>query len=210
MIKKLLQATAVCCMLVGIFACNNQQKNNTFVIKEDLLKKLAKYGIDQSPMDMIFYPVDYPKLKMNRDYKKPLLVRIIYSRPQKNDREVFGELIKYGKPWRLGANEATEIELFHNTIMNHKVDVPAGKYVMYCIPEEDHWTIILNKDLYTWGLKIDSTLDVYKIKVPVQKIQPVQEMFSMEFVEEDEDNVTLVIAWDHTLVAIPFTFLSHE
>jgi hypothetical protein len=34
------------------------------------------------------------------------VARVIYSRPQKADRTVFGDLVEYGKVWRLGANEA--------------------------------------------------------------------------------------------------------
>jgi hypothetical protein len=41
------------------------------------------------------------------------VARLIYSRPTKNGRVIFGDLLEYGKVWRLGANEATEIEFFN-------------------------------------------------------------------------------------------------
>ncbi len=57
--------------------------------------------------------------------------------------------------------------------------VPKGRYVLYAIPWEKEWTIILNNDLYTWGLKIDSTKDAYQIQYshrqdqfPLQKCSP--------------------------------------
>src|SRR6476620_3840718 len=68
--------------------------------------------LDKSPMDMSYYPVNYPILKIQDKATEPLLARVIYGRPQKNGRVIFGELVEYGKIWRLGANEATEIEFY--------------------------------------------------------------------------------------------------
>src|SRR5947209_8340114 len=66
-------------------------------------------AVDVSPMDMSWLPTDYPKMNI----KRPLPVaRVIYSRPHRQGRKIFGGLLKYGEPWRLGANEATEIEFF--------------------------------------------------------------------------------------------------
>ncbi|HMX78835.1 MAG TPA: DUF2911 domain-containing protein, partial [Ferruginibacter sp.] len=68
--------------------------------------------LDKSPMDVSYYPVNYPLLKVQGKSTEPLVARVIYSRPQKNGRVIFGELIGYGSVWRLGANEATEIEFY--------------------------------------------------------------------------------------------------
>ncbi|WP_315818688.1 DUF2911 domain-containing protein [Paraflavitalea speifideaquila] len=78
------------------------------------LAQLKLSGIDKSPMDMAYYPVNYPVLKIQNKVSEPLMARVIYSRPLKNGRSVFGELVEYGQIWRLGANEATEIELYRD------------------------------------------------------------------------------------------------
>ena len=52
--------------------------------------------LDKSPMDMSYYPVGYPVLKFQNKVTDPLVMRIIYSRPQLNGRKVFGELQKLG------------------------------------------------------------------------------------------------------------------
>ena len=39
-------------------------------------------------------------------------MKLVFSRPMKNDRVIFGELVPYGKEWRLGANEATMITFY--------------------------------------------------------------------------------------------------
>src|SRR5882762_615296 len=76
--------------------------------------------IDKSPMDMSYYPVDYPVLKISDKVTEPPVARIIYGRPQKNGRVIFGGLVEYGKVWRLGANEATEIEFYKDVTINNK------------------------------------------------------------------------------------------
>jgi hypothetical protein len=161
-------------------------------------------GLDKSPMDMCYYPVDYPKLKMSGNVSEPLIARVIYSRPQKNNRIIFGDLIKYGSPWRLGANEATEIEFFKEVNITGK-KVQKGRYVIYCIPRENNWTIVLNSDLYTWGLKIDSTRDQYKFNIPVAKTRFPYELFTMEF-EKADKGMQLNMGWDSLKASLPITW----
>ena len=103
-------------------------------------------AVDKSPMDMSYYPVGYPVQKMQGKVIEPLVARVIYSRPQKNGRVVFGELVEYGRVWRLGANEATEIEFFQNVKVG-TTKLKKGKYSMYCVPYTDKWTVIINNDL---------------------------------------------------------------
>src|SRR5690606_23321562 len=122
--------------------------------------------LDKSPMDMIYLPEDYPVLKMSGKADELPVARVIYSRPIKEGRAIFGNIVKYGSYWRLGANESTEIEFFRDvTILNQKVK--KGRYIIYCIPEQDKWVIKLNNDLYTWGLKVHDKGDLYSFDVPV-------------------------------------------
>ncbi|HKZ67409.1 MAG TPA: DUF2911 domain-containing protein, partial [Chitinophagaceae bacterium] len=72
--------------------------------------------VDKSPLDVCYYPFRYPNLKAQDKITEPLTARVIYSRPKKEGRTVFGGLIEYGKLWRLGANEATEIEFYKPVI----------------------------------------------------------------------------------------------
>jgi hypothetical protein len=55
---------------------------------------------------MAYFPVDYPTLKTQNKTSPAPLMRVIYSRPQRDNRVIFGELVEYGKVWRLGANES--------------------------------------------------------------------------------------------------------
>src|SRR5665811_1771669 len=91
---------------------------------------------------------------------EPLAIRLIYSRPQLNGRRIFGELQDYGEVWRIGANEATEIEFFRDVKINNK-KIKKGRYTLDCIPYADKWTLIVNRETNTWGIfKYDQTKDV--------------------------------------------------
>lgn len=161
-------------------------------------------NIDKSPLDISYYPIDYPQLKMSGNAKEPVVARVIYSRPKKDGRVIFGNVLKYGAKWRLGANEATEIEFFKDVTIQDKL-IRKNRYVIYCIPYENKWTIILNNDLFTWGLKIDSTLDAYKFDIPVSKSQYAMEYFTMEF-EKQDTGIRLVMAWDTVKTMLPITY----
>ena len=160
---------------------------------------------DQSPMDMSYYPHDYPVLKMNGTDSAELVARVIYSRPQKKRRVIFGysagSLREYGKEWRLGANEATEIEFFKNVYISGK-EIKKGRYIIYCIPYADKWTIILNTNLFTWGLHLDKTKDVFKTDVPTTTQSPPLEDFTMVF-EPASYGTDLLMAWDNVKVILP-------
>jgi hypothetical protein len=159
---------------------------------------------DKSPMDASYYPSNYPVLKIQDKATEPLVARVIYSRPLKNNRVVFGELLEYGKVWRMGANEATEIEFFTNVKINN-VKVKKGRYTMYAIPEADKWTIIINSDLDTWGsFKYDEKKDVVRMTVPVQKQTTASESFSMYF-EKSTDGFLLNATWDDVKVSLPIS-----
>ncbi|MFI5133971.1 MAG: DUF2911 domain-containing protein [Chitinophagales bacterium] len=161
--------------------------------------------LDKSPMDMSYYPNNYPSLKIQGKITEPLAARVIYSRPQKSGRTIFGELVEYGKVWRMGANEATEIEFFRHVRIGGK-KIPKGRYTLYAIVYENSWTIILNKDIDIWGaFKYDPKKDVVRVDVPVQKTSEVTEALAMMF-ERTTDGTNLVIAWDTVKVALPITF----
>jgi Protein of unknown function (DUF2911) len=160
--------------------------------------------VDKSPMDMSYFPIGYPVLKIQDKATEPLLARVIFSRPQKNGRAIFGELLEYGKIWRLGANEASEIEFFQNVKVGNS-KVKKGRYTIYCIPYTDKWTLIINKETDTWGsFKYDEKKDVVRIDVPVQKQTEILESFVMAF-EKMPTGPGLIIAWDNFRVILPIS-----
>ena len=160
--------------------------------------------IDKSPMDMSYYPVAFPLLKIQNKITEPLVMRVIYSRPQLNGRKVFGSLVEYGKVWRLGANEATEIEFYKDVKINNK-KIKAGRYTLYCIPATDKWTMIINKETDIWGaFKYDSTKDVTRMNVPVMKNDTTQAL-TIVF-EKSSSGANMLMLWDDLKAVLPVEF----
>jgi hypothetical protein len=176
------------------------------LINVTVLQAQTKFPqVDKSPMDMSYYPNAYPILKIQDKVTEPLTARVIFSRPQKNGRAIFGELLEYGNVWRLGANEASEIEFFQNVKIGN-TKIKKGRYTLYCIPLAEKWTIIINKETDTWGaFKYVQSKDVVRIDVPVQKQSEILEAFVMAF-EKTSTGADLLIAWDDFKVALPISF----
>jgi hypothetical protein len=160
--------------------------------------------VDVSPMDMSYFPVDYPKLKMSKTTNSSPMARVIYSRPHLQGRKLFHEVLKYGEPWRLGANEATELDLYRDAEINGKKIKP-GRYVLYCIPGADSWNIVLNSNIDSWGLEPDSTKDLAHFIVPATKTANSIEFFSMVF-QQTPAGADLIMAWDDIEARLPFVF----
>lgn len=208
---------AICLAASLALACNNRQpvtpdnqtvgKKPDSVIRprsnENIVNPYA--AVDLSPMDMSYFPVDYPKLKIATGTPiDPPLARVIYSRPHLQGRHIFHEVLKYGEPWRMGANEATELQLFRPATVQGKT-IPAGRYILYCIPQPTEWTIVLNNNIDTWGLQQDAAKDVARFTVPVEQKEQLLEYYTMVF-ETKADGASLVMAWDNVEVRLPLRF----
>lgn len=160
--------------------------------------------LDVSPMDMSYFPANYPILKIQDKVTEPLVMRIIYSRPQLNGRKIFGELQEYGSVWRLGANEATEIEFFKDVKIDGK-KIKKGRYTAYAIPYPDKWTFILNKDTDTWGsFRYDSTKDVLRVDLPVRK-NDITQVMTIIF-DKSPSGADMNMYWENVKVSLPIVF----
>jgi hypothetical protein len=160
--------------------------------------------LDRSPMDVSYYPASYPILKIQNKITEPLVMRLIYSRPQLNGRKVFEDLQKFGEIWRLGANEATEIEFFKDVSINNK-KVKKGRYTLYCIPYADKWTIIINRETDVWGaFKYDAAKDVVRMDVPVIKNE-LTEALTIVF-EKSFSGANMIVYWDDVKAVLPIAF----
>jgi hypothetical protein len=160
--------------------------------------------LDKSPMDVSYYPPGYALLKIQDKITEPLTIRVIYSRPQLNGRRVFGELQEYGQVWRLGANEATEIEFFKDVRINSK-KIKKGRYTLYCIPYTDKWTVIVNRETDTWGsFKYDQSKDVVRMDVPVSKNETT-EALTIIF-EKSATGANMLMYWDDVKASLPIQF----
>lgn len=150
--------------------------------------------LDKSPHDIVYFRAN----KIS-----PPLVKVLYGRPQKNNREIFGGLIPYGQVWRVGANEATEVKFYQDVVFGNQ-KVKAGAYVLYAIPNDKEWTLILSSNVDVWGTNdYQEKYDVARAQAQVSRAEPI-EALSIGFKDKTK-YVNMVLGWDSTRVTVPIT-----
>lgn len=167
-----------------------------------LLISLADLAVAQKLPGLDVSPADIAILREGRNADPH--AKIIYSRPQKKGRETFTAdskgLAPFGKLWRTGANETTEMIVYKSFKLGGETIEP-GTYSVYTIPGEKEWTLILNAKLNTWGhFAYDDSFDKYKITGTVKPYDSTVEAFTIQFGGVSDGNATLFMAWDTTLV----------
>lgn len=202
-------------IVLGLSACTTSAKKNAAATdssaaggqqanKTAAAPKSEFPGLDKSPMDMAYFPSGYSMANV-KGTKDKLIARVIYSRPQMNGREIFGKLVPYGEVWRLGANQATELDVYAPVTIGGK-SIQPGRYTLYAIPQTDKWTLIVNSQTDTWGaFGYHQEKDVLRTDVPVSSITTSQDAFTMLFQKAD-NGCDLVMVWDKTKVSLPITF----
>ena len=152
--------------------------------------------LDTSPHDIVYFRAN----KIS-----PPNIKVLYGRPKKNGREIFGEVVPYGKIWRVGANEATEVVFYQDVVFGEK-EVKAGTYVLYAIPDQKEWTLILSSNTDVWGTQeYEKKYDVARATAKVSKAEFL-EAFSIGF-KEKGNHVNMVLAWDTARITTPIKIL---
>lgn len=134
-------------------------------------------------------------------------VKITYSRPSVRGRLIFGPeeqkaLQPYGKYWRLGANEATEITFSRDVLFNGQ-PVKGGTYRMFAFPGPTEFEIGLNSELGKWGAyEPDYKKDVLRTKVPVEKNSSPVEQYTISLAPAGE-GINIVFEWSDTRFVVP-------
>jgi len=128
-------------------------------------------------------------------------IKTDYSSPRMKGRKIFGELVPYGKVWRTGANEATTFVTSSDVTVGGK-DVPAGSYTLFTIPNEDKWTVIINKKTGEWGIPYKYESDeLARVDMEVSKLPSPLEDFTISY-EKSGNGCTMHIDWDTTRASV--------
>jgi hypothetical protein len=92
-----------------------------------------------------------PPVIVTQETTSGAVISINYSQPSVKGRTIGKDLEPLeGKVWRTGANEATVFETSKLVTINGK-ELPAGKYALFTIADDESWTIIFNKTWKQWG-----------------------------------------------------------
>ncbi len=128
-------------------------------------------------------------------------VDVDYSRPSARDRQIFGDLLPFGKLWRLGANMNTTIE-FDGPVVIDGNPLEKGKYSMFAIPDKEFWTLIFNKNTQLWGEgDYKPEEDVLRVKARGSPSEPT-ETLTISFDEVKDDQARMDIRWERTRASV--------
>lgn len=129
-------------------------------------------------------------------------VKCTYGQPLKKGRVIFGNLVPYGKLWRTGANEASEVTLTSNFKIGNTA-LSAGTYTLFTIPNEEKWTVILNSELGQWGdFEYNENKNVLTYEADVSENTDIYEGFTIQF-EDITGGFNMLLLWDKVKVTIP-------
>ena len=176
-----------------------------FMTSSLLAQEVEWPGLDKSPMDLATYPrtAAFANYLDEDDPDRSPKVKVLYSRPYKNDRVVFGELVKFGEDWRLGANEGTEITLYQNVEIGGTV-IPRGIYRLLAEVNENHWDVVFSTQRHTAGSNgMDKSKEIGRYKAATSATAEVREQFTIGFQKVDDGHVNMIMEWDQTRATLP-------
>ncbi len=194
--KKLMFLLLALCLAEGYGCGSGHQQGNRYCLQPEV----------QPPKRTQWSCPGHGQFGCNSCLQKPsIYIKAVYGQPLKRGREVFGALEPYGRVWRTGANEATEITTTKDLRIGGKT-LKAGTYTLFTIPQKDKWKVLFNSDLGQWGaFKYDPAKDVLVTEVPVSQTPETYEAFTIRF-DETRTGADMVLVWDKTRVAVPLTF----
>ncbi len=130
-------------------------------------------------------------------------IGIDYGQPLKRGRAIFGALVPYDEVWRTGANRATHFTT-NRPLRFGDLDVPAGEYTLFTIPQPDGGTLMINTQTNQGGTTYNPDLDLGRVPLSVEPLDEVVEPFTIA-IEPTDDGGVLKLMWDRTALVTPFT-----
>jgi hypothetical protein len=128
-------------------------------------------------------------------------ITVDYSSPRAKGRKVFGGIVPYGEVWRAGANEATSFVTTGDLMVGGQ-HVPAGSYTLFTIPNQDKWTLIINKKTGEWGIPYPgSDSDLARVDMKVSATPNAVENFTIAF-DKSAKGCTFRMEWENTRASV--------
>ena len=133
-------------------------------------------------------------------------ISIDYYAPSMHGRKVMDGLVPFGEVWCTGANWATKITT-EGGLEIGTLKLPAGSYSIWTVPNQNEWTLIINKQTGQFHLNYDSSRDFGRTKMNVKSLTAPVETFRIELRPEsaNTNKGTLALLWETTEASIPFT-----
>lgn len=132
-------------------------------------------------------------------------LKVCYSRPSARGRKVMGDLLGFGEPWRMGADEPTRLRT-DAPIRIGDVEVTPGWVSLYAVPGESTWTIAVNGLVERPGAPVDDWVashDLGRVTVPVQTTNEHVEALTIGLEQRGDARAELIVEWERTRVRVP-------
>jgi hypothetical protein len=138
-------------------------------------------------------------------------VTITYGRPYAikpgttEVRKIWGGLVPYGKPWRMGADEATLLVTQKPIELGGKT-IPAGSYTLYMVPSETGTSqLAISTHLGGWGIPVDTMHDLAQVDLTKTALDKPADQFTMGIEKNPAGGGVLKLMWESTQFSVPFT-----
>jgi hypothetical protein len=138
-------------------------------------------------------------------------VTVEYSRPSKKGRNIFGDLVPFGKLWRTGANK-NSIVTFSDDVVIKGQTLKKGSYAIFTTPKVDMWEVVFYADTENWGTpeNWNEKNVALSTNVDAQMLSNAVETFTIGINNVDNNSATLELSWDKTLVSVKFEVPTHK
>jgi len=129
---------------------------------------------------------------------------INYGRPELAGRDMLSQL-QAGSVWRLGMNEATEIESTSALRAAGKT-IPAGRYTLFArYLGGEHWELLFNQKMGQWGaFEHDPALDIASLPLSLERSSESTDRLTLGLEPQSHDSGRLTIAWGSLRLALDF------
>ena len=149
-------------------------------------------------------------------------IEILYGRPLKRGRDLWGSGANYGKMlndtapvWRAGANVSTRLKTEVPVVIAGKTMAP-GEYTMFIDLKPNAWTLIVSrwaasqqfpgtKDALFGAFEYTPDKDVVRTPMKLEAMASSVEQLTWNFADMTDAGGRLVLTWDKVMASAPFT-----
>jgi hypothetical protein len=135
-------------------------------------------------------------------------VTVTYGRPYTKDpntrapRVIWGGLVHWDRPDRLGADEATTFITQH-AIMVGSALVPAGAYTLYQVPSENGTSkLAISTNVGEWGVPVDVTHDLARVDLKKEALDKPVDQLTLAIEKDGAGGGVLKILWETTQFSV--------
>lgn len=132
-------------------------------------------------------------------------ISITYGRPYMRGRVIMGTLVRYGRVWCPGADEATTLSTTRPLTIGG-LSLPAGRYTLWMLPSSDAWTLIVSRQTGQWHTQYDPAQDLGRVEMRKStRTSPVEQLTFAIDKDRSQRGGAIRMAWETTEVSVPFT-----